>query len=197
MSGLIPATFFASRGILQIYQQFLKPESCRKLIEYVKSSELIPAPVYEEPIPGQTARKTSEVEVPYEIKRELADRVYEQLGFLNQAFNCQATQIQMMQVLRYDVGDYFRPHRDWGPELEQVTSRRLISFVLFINTPDDPEFGYSGGELVFHLPQRNGMTVGLPLQPEAGLLIAFDPLLMHEVREITAGVRLSVAGWLS
>lgn len=195
MTALVPATFFASRGILQIYQNFLTPAGRQALIEYSQASELIPAPVYQEAVPGVTSRKTSEVLVPTEFRAQLGAALIAQLPFLNKAFKRQASTIQMMQVLRYDVGDYFRPHRDWGPELEGVTYRRLISFVIFINTPDDPQLSYSGGELVFHLPQPNGSTLGLAIQPEPGLLIAFDTDLLHEVRPLLTGVRLSVAGW--
>ena len=80
-----------------------------------------------------------------------------------------------------------------GPGVLEKISERVVLFTLFLNGADGPEgHSFVGGEFVLH-PDS---TRRLALTCAPGVLLAFRADLVHSVREVTAGTRHSVAGWL-
>jgi predicted 2-oxoglutarate/Fe(II)-dependent dioxygenase YbiX len=84
-----------------------------------------------------------------------------------------------MQIVRYAVGGTYVDHRD-TPDAE-VTSR-VLSLVGYLN--DD----LSGGATVF--PES-----GLRVEPVAGIVLAFSPLLLHRAEPVTAGRKIAITAW--
>ncbi len=71
--------------------------------------------------------------------------------------------------------------------------------IIFINQEgeDLDEGDYVGGNLTFYglLNDPNWQNIGLPLESEPGLLIAFRPDMPHEVTPITEGSRFTITTW--
>jgi hypothetical protein len=82
------------------------------------------------------------------------------------------------KLLKYYPGSFIPPHADHG-----ITSR-TISSILYLND------NYGGGELYFPY-------FDILLKPNAGSVIFFPSNFMyvHEVKEITSGVRYSFPNW--
>ncbi|MGV3524835.1 MAG: prolyl hydroxylase family protein [Candidatus Sericytochromatia bacterium] len=191
---MIPAEYFVAQGMLQIERGFLSPAECVALAEEMRQAPFTAAETFKDDNPDHHPwRQTRDVRLTREQQAPVAHRLLSRLPVLNQHYACAAHGIQLMQFLSYHPGDYFAAHQDWYEEGNYGIPRRLISFVIFINAPG-PET-YSGGALMLYKPQRRGGQVGLALQAEPGMLITFDPHLLHEVKPVTAGERLTVAGW--
>jgi len=83
--------------------------------------------------------------------------------------------------------------------------RRRVSTVIFVNgehqdeAPADPAQidPHEGGDLVFYgLLEREEMArVGFSLNGRPGLLAVFDSTVIHEVKPVTAGGRLTIVAW--
>jgi predicted 2-oxoglutarate/Fe(II)-dependent dioxygenase YbiX len=196
---MLPHTFFEQSGLLKAYPDFLSETESTALVQLMQKSPSESAQVLREPVPGQKTRSTLDVLVPQTTITAIQNKLFKLLPELNLHFQAQATQIHLLQFLRYLVGDYFLPHQDWYENMGTSVSPRLISFVLFLNqtaSQNTSECGYTGGELVFYNRHRGlGQTIGLPLQAKTGLLIAFQPKIVHEVRKVQTGERFTVAGW--
>ena len=68
----------------------------------------------------------------------------------------------------------------------------LVTFPMFGGT-------IAGGSLTFYgLMKAPGMEkAGMPLAPEAGLLVAFRSDIMHEVNPVTRGERYTLVSWFA
>lgn len=97
-------------------------------------------------------------------------------------------QMHSLRLARYRVGMHYGKHVDAalmhdGPR----PSRADLSFTLFLSDPSS----YDGGELC--LESGSGDTV---LKPPARHVIVYPTGQLHEVRRVTRGERLVVAGWV-
>jgi predicted 2-oxoglutarate/Fe(II)-dependent dioxygenase YbiX len=74
-----------------------------------------------------------------------------------------------------------------------------VSVVVFLNAQatHPVEETFEGGALAFYgLMKAPGMEhAGIPLEPEAGLLVAFRSDVMHEVSPVTRGERYTLVSW--
>lgn len=98
----------------------------------------------------------------------------------NVTFNAEiTTNNEGYAFLKYEKGGYYHSHTDSG------VINRSLSVIITLN--DD----YEGGELCFF----NGEYV---ISPKKNRMIAFPSSFMfpHEVKEVTAGTRYSIACWL-
>jgi Rps23 Pro-64 3,4-dihydroxylase Tpa1-like proline 4-hydroxylase len=94
----------------------------------------------------------------------------------------------------YLTGSYLLPHTDYRPGMA-----REIAFAFYLS----PEAAFAGGALeLFACTVEGGEIVAtqpaLTVEPRADRLVLFDvgPTTLHQVREVTAGGRVSLAGWL-
>lgn len=97
----------------------------------------------------------------------------------------------------YERGQYYRPHVDCGPADRAAAARdRAVSVVLFLNDGASA-IGFDGGALVFYdlLDDARARGIGFPLEPRAGLLVAFRSDVLHEVAPVTGGVRAVAVTW--
>lgn len=85
-----------------------------------------------------------------------------------------------MSILKYEKAGYLPSHTDHG------SSSRTLSVVLYLND------NYTGGEITF--PHVSG---GTTIKPEAGSAIFFPSnfVFVHEVSEITDGIRYALPNW--
>jgi SM-20-related protein len=134
---------------------------------------------------------------------ELHRRLFEISGELATVFDLELTTIHPLKFTRYDVGDFYKVHRDVTDDAgapDMIRSRKL-ALTMFLNQQgDEPdEADYCGGSLTFYglLDDPDWQAVGIPLDSEAGMLVAFRPNVMHEVTPVTHGTRYAITTWLS
>lgn len=98
-----------------------------------------------------------------------------------------------MRAYAYHEGHYLLPHAD-----HQLGVGRVLAYAYYLPSPEPPE----GGELeLFACTMDHGEIVetrsALSIEPRANRLVVFEvsDLSLHQVREVTKGLRLSLAGW--
>jgi len=117
--------------------------------------------------------------------------IYNKLGMI--AMQCNAERFgfdlygfrQELQLTRYDEGDFFEWHMDFGAG--EISARKL-SITVQLSEPDD----YEGGDLQFMI---NHKIVSAPRSQ--GTVIVFPSFVLHRVTPISRGVRRSIVGWVS
>jgi Rps23 Pro-64 3,4-dihydroxylase Tpa1-like proline 4-hydroxylase len=89
----------------------------------------------------------------------------------------------------YLEGHYLLPHSD-------SQASRAVAYAYYLSAPS------RGGELELHACTRRGNEIvatkrAKRIAPRPNRLVLFDvtPASLHEVREVTKGARLSMAGW--
>ncbi len=150
-------------------------------------------------------RRARDVDIAGDLRGAFASRLEAAMPALARHFAQPLTVASGASFLRYEAGDFFRPHRDRASrdasDGGNETASRRVSVVVFLNEQRDPpgEWEYAGGSLtLFGLvdgPEWRG--VGIPVTPAAGMLVAFDSTVLHEVTAVTAGCRITAVDWLS
>jgi SM-20-related protein len=108
------------------------------------------------------------------------------------------TGCQKAQFLVYREGDFFGTHRDTSADEDAAdfVRERRISVVLFVNgmseEPSPATFG--GGALTFYDLMEN-IKVGLSVDAEPGLVVAFPSAQRHGVTPVLHGQRCTVVTW--
>lgn len=195
---MIDAEFFQKKGLLRFRRHFYSDLECQNLIREMHASPARPAQVFEsEDASAQGYRNTRNVLVSDAIRAEMTQRLLAEIPALSEFYRLDLKSIQTLQFYCYQPGDYLKSHFDWIDEMQGTVPRRLLSLVLYLNQAGPPEQGgYQGGELMFYPEsKRGGPKLGLPLKTETGMLITFDPEVLHEVRPVTTGYRYSVVAW--
>lgn len=98
-----------------------------------------------------------------------------------------------MRAYAYHPGHYLLPHTD-----HQDGLARVLAYAYYLPSPEPPE----GGELELYRCTVSGGEIthvepGRVIAPRTNRLVVFDvgDASLHQVREVTAGLRLSLAGW--
>jgi Rps23 Pro-64 3,4-dihydroxylase Tpa1-like proline 4-hydroxylase len=104
-----------------------------------------------------------------------------------------AVQRADMRAYAYRAGHHLLPHTD-----HQEGVGRVLAYAYYLPTPEPPE----GGELeLFRCATEDGEIVetvsATIIEPRANRLVVFEvgDLSLHQVREVGAGLRISLAGW--
>ena len=90
---------------------------------------------------------------------------------------------ERMRFLRYQPGDYFKPHQDGSFARNDGPGKGERSFLTLMLYLDEPG---SGGETKFLNPQLKTET---SVHPRGGLGLVFDHELLHEGATLIAGVK--------
>ncbi|MCX5746390.1 MAG: 2OG-Fe(II) oxygenase [Proteobacteria bacterium] len=99
-----------------------------------------------------------------------------------------------LRAYAYRVGDYLLPHADHQDGLD-----RQLAYAYYLPSPEPP----TGGELELYACRADaaGALVEIAsaaiIAPRANRLVVFDvsTISLHQVCEVTAGLRLSLSGW--
>ncbi len=98
-----------------------------------------------------------------------------------------------MRAFAYRIGHYLLPHTDHRDGLH-----RALAYAYYLPSPEPP----TGGELeLFRCSIADGelteTTSALLIEPRGNRLVVFEvnDVSLHQVREVTAGLRMSLAGW--
>ena len=89
-----------------------------------------------------------------------------------------------MRAYAYRPGHYLLPHTDHQDDLA-----RVFAYAYYLPSPEPP----TGGELELFANERSAKVI----TPRANRLVVFEvgDRSLHQVREVLAGLRLSLAGW--
>jgi Rps23 Pro-64 3,4-dihydroxylase Tpa1-like proline 4-hydroxylase len=93
-----------------------------------------------------------------------------------------------LRAYAYRVGDYLLPHADHQTELQ-----RRLAYAYYLPSPEPPV----GGELELFRVHARGVDSARIIEPRGNRIAIFDvsDVSLHQVREVLAGLRLSLAGW--
>lgn len=98
-----------------------------------------------------------------------------------------------MRAYAYRAGHYLLPHSD-----HQLGVGRALAYAYYLPSPDPPE---DGALELFHCA-LDGTEIASTesariIEPRGNRLVVFDvsDVSLHQVREVLAGLRISLAGW--
>lgn len=192
-----------------LIKNFLTPLECHDIVQSVLTSkDAIEAQLRGAAV-NDTIRKTDIYTLENSQKSLYNSRFNEFREEIERFFSISLTDSTDVQVLGYEIGDFYLRHSDDSSELRTkngetigfkcVAPTRKLTSVLFAtsHTYDGVDNGcFSGGELVFnYLMDEQGRTI--TLRPQAGDMVVFlsNPYFAHEVLPVTNGFRLSLAQW--
>lgn len=181
---------------------FLSVASCEALIDASRQAAHFPAQTSEASM--QYRRQTRLVDLPESAFAEVARQLDAQAETICAFFGLPLVKREKLQMFHYQSGDFFKPHYDKnvhpGAPADPLYAKREISVVIFLNAHQEVGTlpGFQGGRFSFFLPRGPLQPyMGVPIMPEAGMLLAFRSDLLHEVNEVKAGERFSLVSWLT
>lgn len=180
-------------NLSQLYTaEFLSGGERLALCAEMRTAERFPATVglNREYVVKPEVRNTSRVRVAPVWKDLVLNRLAEWKPRLASHFGRDLENCREPQFLAYSTGDFFLPHRDYapGPNSTEHGRRARLSTVVFLNPGD-----YEGGILTLYEMGVAGSKLEIKGRP--GRLVAFHPLVLHEVTRVTRGERYSIACW--
>lgn len=89
---------------------------------------------------------------------------------------------ERLRFLRYDPGEYFKPHMD-GTYERKNGERSYITIQLYLNE------GFKGGSTTF---MDFGLKNQIEVVPRTGMIAVFDHAIMHEGSELKKGRKYSM-----
>jgi SM-20-related protein len=198
------ADILASLGLL-VRRDFLDPDLRRTLLEEVRSSASSASGVVREGASSdqlnEEARRTRRVSVSRGAVELMNERLATLKPQVEEHFAVTLEGFQEPQFLTYRRGDFFHAHTDGEPlpGLPSEISQRKVSVVVFLNGhgSESTQDSFEGGALVFYglFDERRAQRIGLPLDAEPGLIVAFRSDLVHEVQPVENGERHTVVSW--
>ncbi len=173
------------RSTLMVYVSgFMSPGECRRAIElsrkYSGQDGLTGTGGDKQRIRNSTVRFL----LPTPDSEWLFAKIEAAVLHLNQAYKFDLRGFyEGMQVASYDPEGHYDWHSDLGTGAYSV---RKLSLSVQLSDTDD----YEGGELEF-------MAGNEPAPKKIGSLVAFPSFLVHRVRPVTRGNRMSLVSWIS
>lgn len=185
--------FFATCGLF-VEREGFAPARCAALSTEARAAHAERARVYlgREFTVDEHTRRSAVAEMSVASQATVDAMLSALQPRLSAHFKIALTARQPTEFLVYHPGDFFERHEDGGaaadPDSPELVKRRRVSVVLFLN--DD----FAGGALTLYglLDDPRARDLGFPLQPEAGLVVAFRAQTPHEVMPVTSGDRVSV-----
>ena len=192
---------------LLVVPRFLDSDACAALRAEMTSAPAKPATIARDggvQVVDATVRRLQTRHVSEQTIELVADRFRTLLPRVREHYHVPAAGVERPKFLLYESGDFFKPHADRS-DASTIGRDRVVSAVLFLNhevwsapamveSDDEP---FTGGTLTFYgLLNQSGfqdLALGAPAEP--GLLITFPTSVVHEVKPITSGRRLSVVTW--
>lgn len=191
MSTALPPAFFR-RG-------FFSASACARLCETLSRLHAEPAVVSS----GdgvrrldRDARRTKTAHIDQALRTRLTRRVELLRESLEDHFGERLGDCQPPQLLRYDTGDFFRPHFDsagYDPRQPPRIVSRRVALVVFLND------SFRGGNLHLYCLSETPTwrDFCFRVEPETGLAVAFRADVVHEVTRVRSGVRYSLVTWFT
>ena len=180
------------RDYVQIYQNLLAPETCEQIIEWAEQQpdadtawdgwEVAKAAVSntENKV---TDHRTCHFTMMGKDRGVCVDSIEKALKHIQTKYPCQhnATAHTGIQIMRYQVGHYFKEHIDHYGGAE-----RILSISILLN------HDYKGGELSFWQDKHTLRY----LCAGDGVVFPSNFCYPHEVKTITEGIRYCIVAWM-
>lgn len=103
-------------------------------------------------------------------------------------FKYNLTDLETLQYTIYNKGQYYKKHLDLSNELMAGNIMRKLSFSIQLSDSSD----YEGGELCGYVGEKEIFA-----EKQKGSLTFFPSFLLHEVKPVTSGKRISLVGWVN
>lgn len=207
-------TMFERLGVF-VMRNFLDRQLCQQILAETRQAEQFrPGELHKgdgKSAVDETIRKVQQTKLSQSIVETVGQRLGAIKPQLEAKFNVQLVETQGPNFLFYRESGFYLPHkdRDFGEDYQHVNQRRRVSTIIFVNgenrtgesdpADSDPAdlYTYRGGALMFYglLKDEKAAKFGLSLSGQPGLLIAFDSGVLHEVKPVTAGERLTIVNW--
>lgn len=204
------ADFFSNLGIF-FRRNFLEREFCREIKEELKKasddSELVkPGVVWM--MDKSSHALNEEIKRVRETQRlspqtisKVRKKLLEIMPEVASHFSTELSDCQQPKFSLYQKGDFYSRHIDvfGGEDVSPIITSRKVSTIIFLNdeTIEPTKDSYCGGNLTFYGLMKNSAfgNFGLPLIGECGMMIAFEPNIIHEVTPVTQGERFVIVNW--
>jgi PKHD-type hydroxylase len=98
-----------------------------------------------------------------------------------------ATDPEEVQISKYEVGQFYGKHQDFGYKKDTISHTRKLSISVQLSSEKD----YEGGELILECGD-NIFTC----PKSKGTILIFDSRIIHQVKPVTSGVRYSLVKWI-
>ena len=198
--------FFKKLGLF-VVDDFLDADHCAQFCSDVLASPMTPGRVG-----GDNSKRNGWVDesrrsvlcadVPKSTTLQLRARLEQLKSALEGHFHVSLNDCDGPHFLRYGPGDFYTSHRDVDASSPDHLKGRQVSIIVFLNPSTlDLAFegGYGGGALTFYglMQGEHWEKCGFSLDASPGMLIAFRPNVLHEVKPVTFGQRLTVAAWFT
>lgn len=189
------AASWRAYGVLVI-DGFLTRQRARQLAALIRDARGQPAPYFdgERSLADGRLRSARLCAVPPRVARHEHSRLTALLPRLRRMYG-PLTSIESPSYLRYRRGDHFAPHIDVLDHEAQAGARsRRVSISIALQSTYQ---GYSGGALALYdvLGDPAWRDVPIPIEVEAGTLVAFRSDVKHAVSKVTRGTRCSIVAW--
>jgi predicted 2-oxoglutarate/Fe(II)-dependent dioxygenase YbiX len=192
------ADFFVRRGLFAV-ENFFEPDTCAVLCDELRGTGGEPHTVEQGGVFGvdHQVGRTSAVGVASLTAKSVERRLSAVQAELERCFGVPLVDHEKPTFVRYQAGDYFRPHTDVGNEESPAhLQARKVVLVGFLNDrADTPTHGcYCGGALTLYgvIDEPPWREMGFSVDGQAGTVIAFPARMVHEVTEVTHGDRCVV-----
>jgi predicted 2-oxoglutarate/Fe(II)-dependent dioxygenase YbiX len=185
----LPAIELGAQAPVLLVPNALDPDLCAETIAWLEAHGSAATGVER----SSEGRRENVVEPSYKQRRDhtvedpiFLRRLTEAVGRrvvpeVERAFAYNATRFEGFKIAAYDVGGFFKPHRD---NLSPSTAHRRFALTLNLND------GYEGGQLRFpeHAPHL--------YRPPAGGALIFSCSLLHEALPVLSGTRMVLLSFL-
>lgn len=164
-------------------ENVLTPQMCEETIRIALEIGFEPSLIYPGTGSGNVAedRVSESVWIPPDRFPELYRIVGDTLKAMNEKlYRFSIYGMNPIQIIRYEVGSFFRSHCDIAGG---DSARRKISLIVQLSDPAD----YEGGDLAFFEE--------LDVPRARGFGCVFPSWCMHRVEKVTKGTRYSLAAW--
>jgi SM-20-related protein len=198
--------FFEQFDIISVHE-FLSAEICARLCSEIENATeaagMIWNPKEGSYVKEEIKKRKEFIGVPAESEILIREKLLQFMLPAAEHFDIDLKGVQPIKFTCYDTGDYYRKHIDVSPHADApaIINERKISVIIFLNQEgeDLSEGDYCGGNLTFYglFDDPSWQNVGLPLESESGLLLAFRPDTLHEVTPVTQGRRYTITTWFT
>jgi len=185
---------FWGRFGIRIFDDSVPPALLAQTSAEMDARDAEPAGVYQESgerTIDEASRRTKLVDVSRPVRIAFQDYFNDLTSTVTSELHPDVEAEHSVSFLRYEVGDFFRPHRDTG-DVDPISNRR-VSAVLFLNGHDsNPSF--EGGQLLL-VPLPEQSAHGIAVDPVPGRGVLFPSTMLHEVKPVVSGRRFTVVTW--
>ena len=195
--------FFTKLGLF-VAKDFFDEEICARLRDEARVGKVVAGNVWKigsaDFVTDEALKRRSETRPSAQTLALVEKRLLALMPEIASHFDVALTGCQMPRLVRYSEGDFYRAHADSSTlaDVPAEVKERRVSVVIFLNDEDDepgPD-SYCGGLTFCGLVDDPLWgAFGLPIIGEQGLLVAFRPDIVHEVKPITHGERYTVTSW--